>query len=290
MIKIYSKIPVTIFAKENNLLKQTSDKTILILHQLSMLTTYSGNALLSINYIIDAIKYKQKYELQQEIIQTLLLLQKENLIKINTKINNPNYIVDIDTSNLFNLGQFIILENDEYITIQDNSVSKKELFNLLKILLYLKYKSYKRPYNESILETGGKANICYPSYNEIEDNTNISKNNINKLINKLQDLNLIKYDNLGNRKMGKEITQCNNIYVVTSLCNKDEIDIELKEGLKQQKHYYEQQGYKIVKNKTDNNIRKINGRIGYLTAKLNNKTITKEEKKELIKLKEEKLK
>lgn len=73
MIKIYSKIPVTIFAKENNLLKQTSDKTILILHQLSILSNIKNTTLLSIKYLIEQINYKDNDQIRNKI--------KNNIIK-----------------------------------------------------------------------------------------------------------------------------------------------------------------------------------------------------------------
>lgn len=249
MIKIYSKIPVTIFAKENNLLKQTSDKTILILHQLSILSNMKDTTLLSIKYLIEQINYKDNDQIRNEIKTILLKLELDNLIKINSKINKSNELIVIDVSNLKQLDRFILLEDNEYKEIINSTKNKKEQLNLLKLLLYFKYKSYKRPYKESIYDTGGKANCCTQDYITIVKDTNITIKNINKYIDKLKELNLITYTNIGYKILDGKITQCNNIYVVNSLCNKDEIEIELNQAIKQQKYMYEQLGYKITKTK-----------------------------------------
>jgi hypothetical protein len=65
-----------------------------------------------------------------------------------------------------------------------------------------------------------------------------------------------------------------------SICDGEIAENELKEGLKQQQEHYIENGYIIVK--TNNvNDKSIYGRKGFLTKKLNNNTITKQEKEEL---------
>lgn len=174
MIKIYSKIPVTIFAKENNLLKQTSDKTILILHQLSVLSNMKNTTLLSIKYLIEKINYKDNDQIRNEIKTILSKLESDNLIKINSKMNKSNELIVIDIKNLKQLDRFILLEDSKYEEIINSTKNKKEQLNLLKLLLYFKYKLYK-PQNTIT----------------ITKEINIGNKKIYNYINKLKQLNLI---------------------------------------------------------------------------------------------------
>lgn len=286
IINIYTKIPKEIFDTENSIgliHKTNNDNLVFILYYLYLLTNFENKAVISIKFLCEKIGYFNKKDTRDKIIDTLFVLKQNKMIDFDC-INNISDVFEVDTTPLFKDDNFIILEKEEFDKINNSSFSKKEISNLLKVFIYIKSKSYRRLNNEEIYINGGLSQTCYVSYENIAENTTVNKSLIIKYISILQELNLIKYSNLGSKIKNDIVTDCSNIYAITSIC-KENINIELKEGLKQQRYYYEQLGYKIVKNKLTNNKRKINGRIGYLTKKLKNKTITDNELQELNKLK-----
>lgn len=89
-------------------------------------------------------------------------------------MNKSNELIVIDIKNLKQLDRFILLEDSKYEEIINSTKNKKEQLNLLKLLLYFKYKLYK-PQNTIT----------------ITKEINISNKKIYNYINKLKQLNLI---------------------------------------------------------------------------------------------------
>lgn len=241
---------------------------------------------ISISYLINKCNYYSNDKIKNEFKNILNDLCKLKYISTKENISNlkHNDLFIVNTDELFNAENFVILEQKELNTLILNSANKKELLNLLKVYLYLKCRCYKQPTGDYTAKNGGKAQVAFPSYENIAEFTYTSESHIVEYITKLKELNLIDYKNLGKKYKEsdpkKRITDCINVYTIMSICSGEIAENELKEGLKQQQEHYIEDGYIIVK--TNNiNDKSIYGRKGYLTKKLNNNTITEQEKEEL---------
>lgn len=293
-LRVFSKIPKELFyidntneGYKNSILNKLNDsKVVLVLHYLYTLGNRYNITAITIDYLLSKCDYYANTENRKDIINIFKYLKHIKLIDYLDNKINPNDMIEIDIDKLINSNNFVLLEEQEINIINSNSNNKKEFSNLLKIYLYLKARAYNRNSGNDIVMEGGRSQTTYCSYNNISLHTKTGEGQIKKYIDKLQDLKLIKYANLGMKSIevnGKVIIdECINIYAIVNLCN-GSVDAELKEGLKQQENNYTNKGYKIIKvktnNKNDNKV--INGRKGYLIKKQKNNTITNKELKEL---------
>jgi hypothetical protein len=294
-LRVFSKIPKELFyidntneGYKNSILNKLNDsKVLLVLHYLYTLGNRYNITATTIDYLLSNCSYKAIKDNKRDIKSILKYLKQIKLINYFSDNYNSNELIEIDISNLINSSNFVTLEQNEINILETKTDNKKEFINLLKIYLYIKARAYKRNNDSYGLDIeGGRTQTTYCSYDNISLHTNIGQGQIKKYIDKLQDIKLIKYANLGMKSIevnGKVIIdECINIYAIVNLCN-NSVDAELKEGLKQQEYTYKEKGYKIIKvktnNKNDNKV--INGRKGYLIKKQNNNTITNKEIKEL---------
>jgi hypothetical protein len=298
---LYAKIPTQLFyeivkdeivnkitcVKDTSILTNIRDsKVVLILYQLYLNTNYKDKCNISISHLINECGYYNNDKSKSQFKTILNDLCKLKYITTELDLNKlkHNNLLPLDTTKLIETDSFVILKQQELDKITSSSTSNKEILNLLKVYLYLKCKCNKKKDGHTTYVNGGKAQVAYPSYENIAEFTYTSESHIVEYITKLKDLGLIEYRNLGKKyhenDPKKRITECTNIYAITSIVQGEYLEIELKEGLKQQEEFYKSQGYIIVK---DNNIndKSIYGRKGYLTKKLNNETITDKELKEL---------
>lgn len=286
----FSKISNALFYglnddKDKSILKEVNDsKVILILYNLHLLTNKKGVATITINYLIEECNYKIAKNTQIQFKNILTKLQELKLIHINNKFKTYNDIIIIDTSNLNIKTNYFIVEDDELKTIKDNTKDTREYLNLVKIYYYLKARINK---GNNIAIEGGKSQTTFNTYEDISKYTLISEANIKKYIDKLQELKLIKYTNLGYKYKADNIklkTECANIYALTNI-SKEIVDIDLKEGLKQQQYYYEKEGYLITEKGYKANNRQLAGEYGSLIRKEKENKITDIEKERLNEIK-----
>lgn len=264
-----------------------NDKTILILHELYMCTNLRKTAVINIEYLIHKTGYFDNSINRKEFKDILLALKSIDLISFKDDDFKPKDFIEINTSKLIEVNKYCKLHDSEIKLIKDNT-KEKEFTNLLKVYLYLKIRCYKRSEPTPIVKilSGDNPEITYCSYENISYYTNISEGKLKKYIDLLQEINLIKYKNLGLKyhesDKKKRTSDCSNIYALTYVSGLNNLDDELSFGLKQQKEVYKNNGYKIIRNgKYKNNNRQINGRKGYLIKQKNNGKITKEQLKEL---------
>lgn len=223
MKTIYSKIPIQYI---------NQDKAILIIHQLNLLSNHQNKALFSIKYLIQQIAYKDNDQIRGEIKQILLSLEVDNLITLLTPINRADELIVADVEPLKQSIQFVILQEAEYNSIMTIS-NKRTQINLLKLLLFLKCKSYKRPSHKPV--TLGKANCYIGTYDVISNGTNIPKRTIKNYIETLSRLKLLTCLSMEVATNGKNKT--NNIYIVHSLVTN--LEAEIKQAKLQQTHFYQ---------------------------------------------------
>lgn len=298
---VFAKIPTILFyevttdetedksicIKDNSILTNIRDsKVVLILYNLYIRTNYLNECDTSISKLINVCGYYNNDKAKLEFKSVLKSLCDLKYISTDCDFNKikHNDLITFDTIGLIDIDSFVILEQKELNTITSSSTSNKEILNLLKVYLYLKCKCNKRKDGENIQKNGGKAQVAFPSYENIAEFTYTSESCIVEYINKLKNIGLIDYTNIGKKYFEndkkKQITECTNIYIIKSVVPKDFIETEFQEAIKQQRQYYESNGYTIIKDDSISN-KVLYGRKGYLTKRLNNNIITNKEKEEL---------
>lgn len=283
--KIMNKLFYTNEEGKESILKIVNDnKVVLVMHYLYLLTNRCGEVTVSLDFLIEECGYKVDKDSRKSFKYILISLKELGYIKFN-EINKSNDVIKIDTNKLNVDSEFFIVEDEELELIKSIAEDKKEYLNLLKVYYYLKARIHKKK-KDSVSDSESQS--TFNPYEDIANRTLISERNIKKYIDKLQNINLIKYDNLGykykvNNKEFK--TECANVYVLTKVSIDEEtLNYDLKEGLKAQSLYYEEKGYIITKNGYKNNDKKINGKYGSLIKKEKNNTLTEQEEKELNKI------
>lgn len=283
---IFSKVGNNLFYglnndKERSILKEINDnKVIIILHNLYLLTNRKGKANITINYLIEECGYKIAKNTQIQFKDILIKLKDIKLIDIDKAIKSYTSMISIDTNKLNIDNNFFIVEDEEIRIIKYNTTNVKEFLNTIKVYYYLKARVNK---GNNVAINGGKSQTTFNTYEDISKYTLISEANIKKYINKLQSIDLIKYDSLGYKYKIDNIklkTECANIYALTRI-SKEFIDADLKEGLKQQKYYYEEKGYIITKKGYKANNKQLAGEYGSLIKKEKNNKLTDKEKERL---------
>lgn len=262
--EIFSKIPnEVIFSKEGkSILEQIeNDKVILVLHELQLNTTLKNNNISRIS--VETLTQETGYSIKKNVKEfkdILVQLRELKLIEFADFKSNKE-LIEVDITYLKEMDKFIQLYPTE-LKVLHKIEDKRTFINLLKVYTLLKICCYKRAESEMDMEVvGGRAETTYLSHKFISTHTNIDKKYIKKYIDQLQELNLIRYANLGTKykidSKTQKIEECNNIYALTFISgvlsdakkNDEQLKYVLKEGLKQQRGDLESQGYKIVKSK-----------------------------------------
>lgn len=196
----------------------------------------------------------------------LLRLHDANIIRL----HNTNIV-----PKEFNWCELLIDLNDNYFTLDNenknkilNYKSEKTKINNIKLLIlysYLLSRIYKRPDNERDIRVhGGKAQSCYPSYQQIHKDTGVAKSVIKKYIDILVELDLIRYGKPRPyyyvSKSKNEIYESNNNYVLYD--EEGYWEDELKESIKA---YEELSTDKVFVDNYENNNRSENGYIARIT-------------------------
>lgn len=173
-------------------------------------------------------------------------LVKEGILNLDVDIStvNINYLVRCDLNIPYELNKnsqrvnWFSLSVNNYLKIleSENELNK---FTLTNIYFYILARIYRR--NDSINNiriTGGTAEVFWSSQNSIGKDLNLAKVTLNAYLAYLKSLNLIYYGNIGKIEKDNSIIEANNVYAT----NKE----ELKDGLKQSKYYWENQGWELV--------------------------------------------
>lgn len=269
------------------------DKLIIVLHTLYVLTNFRRKATFTLDYLIEECGYIVNKDNRKSFKDLLIKLHEQKLILLETEISSGKIII-VDTERL------MLDANKNYVQVADEEV---EIFKtiedcrlrntLFKLYVYLKARTYKRSINEKTgekykLDIDFAPQVTYQTYEYIAKYTGLAEARIKEYIDKLQEMGLIKYENCGKKyhrnDKNKKLNECPNVYTICNLNEDDEQELEI--GLKQCKYDLEEKGYVIIKKEYKNNNRQLNGKIGGLTKKLNNGTITDEQIEELNSLKE----
>lgn len=132
-------------------------------------------------------------------LHNLKIIELENVNLKPQKLSKCTFLINLNS-------KFFCLEESHKIKILEyHSVEKIDNIKLLLFYCCLLSRMYKRSKNESGFEvSGGKPEVCYPTYEQISKDTHLSETVIKKYIDILVDLNLIRYDNAGRYYMSKD--------------------------------------------------------------------------------------
>lgn len=283
--KITNKLFYTNKEKKESILKiVNNNKVVLVMHYLYLLTNICGEATVSVDYLIEKCGYKVDKDSRKSFKNILDKLKELKYINFNN-INKSNEVIEIDTTKLNVDTEFFVVENEELELIRNNTEDIREFLNVVKVYYYLKARIYKRKETTTI---DPRSQSTYNTYEDIANHTLISERNIKKYIDKLQEINLIRYCNLGYKYRVDNIqakTECANLYVLTKISKDEEmLRYDMKEGLKQEELFYIDKGFIVTENGYKNNDRKLNGFYGSLIKKEKSNRLTDEEREELNKL------
>lgn len=297
----YSKLPNILLVPEkdkdtNEIITKSiykninDDRLILVFDYLYTNTNREGITIFSINDIVTTYGFKidnHKGRINSKIKEIIFKLSLLDYIIIDFdifNINNNELLKCKINDNVikYDSNFTMLLRNELNIILSCNDLDK---LILLKLFCYLKIRMYKRIENKDIQLIGGKAEVCYPSYEVICEEIGISEAITNKYINKLKELKLIVFDNAGvyyhpNNKENKR--ESANTYALYKENGSHEI--ELKESIKFYKKQMKEKGYIFIskdKRQYKNNNRKLNGELGALTKLKNKGTATKEQLKRI---------
>ena len=202
-------------------------------------TDRNGLVRFSLSNIMNMYNIKQsrrKGESNEQITNIILEMNKIKLIEIKESVNK------IPINQLFECTYNGLLKNEygnyiHFTKIERNKFNKilnyKSTFNNISLLFYYCYlcsRIYTRGNeNGDIIDSGGYAEICYPSYKTISEDTDLSEQTIKKYNDILVSMDLIRIGNLGLYYIGEDKKfkrESPNFY---TLVNDNDYNIDKKE-------------------------------------------------------------
>lgn len=124
---------------------------------------------------------------------------------------------------------------NKYSKILDNK-TKKSKFTMTNLYFYILARIIRR--NDNFSQANCGAEVFWCSQEEMCNTLNITRQTLNTYLKALSNLGLIYYDNIGKLVKDNTIITPHNVYATNVQ--------ELKEGLKQSKFYWENQGWELV--------------------------------------------
>ena len=295
----YSIISNNLFyiKEDAGLIKSFNDKLLLVCDYLYTNTNRQDISIFSLSDIVSTYNFKDNYRTNSQFKNIFIEMVNKKYITILSK-DKDNKDIDINNIKLNDLikCKFNLLEkkDNKYIKfIQLFDIEKQKILNykyknnkvdsvkLLVYYCYLKSRMYKRTDDNKINVYGGKSETCYPTYQRIIQDINITENVIKKYNDILIGLNLIRIGNAGlyylKGDSNKKLHESNNVYTLLIDNNEETANNNLKESIKLYKLEYKENRIFINSRKYKNNNRKINGYKGRIKYLINNNKATTEQ-------------
>jgi hypothetical protein len=228
----FTIIPNNIFYTEEgktSLYKQIKNyKIILIMDYLYTGMNRIGNTRLSIGNIITNYNCKfnrNKGGINEQILDILIKLNEIKIIEGNLNLDNIsiNQLIEykyngIEKDKNGNYINFTMIDYKVFNKILNYKEGKVDNVSLLFYYCYLASRMFTRKSDKKDIRVhGGKAEVCYPSYETITKDTDISARTISKYNDILVSMNLIRIGNLGLYYVGdnkKYTRESPNFYVL----------------------------------------------------------------------------
>lgn len=284
---LYNQITNSIFwglngDADKSIFKITKDyKALLILDFIAENQTYQEECMFTIEYFLEqyGLSTHSNSSNLKDIKKILTTLEELKLIKcLNgedlSKVTLKKFIVldirkIIEKKGVEKVKYFQLYRNDKEDILSYNK-EKIDNIKLLNFYCYLRSRIHWHiGKNSTANMEGGRAQVCFPTYETIKRDLKIEDRTITKYIEILdKDLNLIKVANAGlyylKNDKNKIMRESTNIYTVTDIIA---WDAELTQGIKQYKYKYKDERVFTNSRKYKNNNKKANGfvtRIEYL--------------------------
>ena len=131
-------------------------------------------------------------------------------------------------------NKFAILEKEEKDRIYSYNKEKLSHLKLLLYYCYLKCRMYKRPKDDQMVVSGGRAEVTYPTFEKINKDLGLTDDTIDKYNKVLLALDMIRYKSAGTwyykNDPNKIVRESVNFY--TLFTDEETADYNLKEGIK----------------------------------------------------------
>lgn len=284
-------------------------KIILIISYLYLGMDRLKNTKLSIENIITSYGFKtdgHKGRINEQVTDIISRLKEIDIIEGSFNISKikSNQLIEctykgIEKDENGNYINFTMIEHDVFNKILHYKDIKIDNISLLFYYCYLASRIFTRQSDKKDIHAhGGKAEVCYPSYETITKDTDISARTISKYNDILVSMNLIRIGNLGLYYVGdnkKYTRESPNFYVLIKDedCVNTENEksmswyINLKEGMKCFKLAHKDYTFIDTREYKDNN-KKTNGYIARITQLEKEDKATKKQIKKRDKLLNEK--
>lgn len=270
------------------LMDTIGDKVLYILPYLDLMTNRLNMCNFSLENMIINAGYKvdtHKNKSVEQFKTTLQELQLREIIYTNTDFNNvkPKELISCMLNIPFKKKndddtEFFTITHDNFLKIlRDNS--KLDKITLIKIYFYINARLSRRVEEDIDFKhyVGGKSNSFYGTYYTICKDLKITDTVLTKYLKRLQELELVFFDNIGLLQdlLEGTIYTANNVYVIDKK--------ELEQALKESKLYYKECSNIVIlgkKNKEETKkIIGLNGKIIQEKNKKNKNNVDKLEKK-----------
>ena len=296
----YSIISNNLFyiKEDAGLIKSFNDKLLLVCDYLYTNTNRQDISIFSLSDIVSTYNFKDNYRTNSQFKNIFIEMVNKKYITILSK-DKDNKIIDVNNIKLndiirckFNLLEkkdnkyikFIQLFDDEKQKILNykDADNKVDNVKLLVYYCYLKCRMYKRSNEDGdMIEFGGKAETCYPSFKRIANDINITENAIKKYNDILIKLDLIRVGNAGlyyfKSDSNKKLYESNNVYTLLIDNDEETAQNNLKESVKLYKLEHKEDRVFVNKKHYSINNRKINGYKGRIKYLINNNKATTEQ-------------
>lgn len=287
-IKLPNQLVWSYKEDEYTLIDTIGDKVLYILPYLDLSLNRLNMCNFSLEDIIVNAGYKLKTgkdSINNQFKTTLQELQLREIIYTNTDFNNvkPKELISCMLNIPFKKKddddtEFFTITHDNFLKILSDD-SKLDKITLLKIYFYINARLSRRVEEDIDFKhyVGGKSNSFYGTYDTICKDLKITDTVLTKYLKRLQELELVFFDNIGLLQdlLEGTIYTANNVYVIDKK--------ELEQALKESKLYYKECiNIVILGKKSKEETKKIiglNGKIIQEKNKKNKNNVDKLEKK-----------
>lgn len=276
-------------------------KLFILMSYLHINTNRFGIAMFSIEDIITECGLKVNNNKGKSCDQIKLLikfLQDEQLLDDNFDISSikPKQMIKckysgIEKNDAGGMIKFTQIDYNAITKIMKYSERNIDNIRLVYYYGYLSSRMYRRSSSEGNIRKGGRAEVCYPSYQCITDDTGLVDATIEQYNSILVDLDLIRIGNLGtytdknDKVLIKRESPNFYVFVKEEDIGREEKETEwyanLNVAMNVYKEMYPTRIFIGEKDSYKNNNKSLNGYKGSLIKKKKNGTITELEKIEL---------
>jgi len=277
---LWSKIPNMFFYStkegEDSILKHTkfNNKTLLIFDYLYMNRNMREIIKFTLENMIVECGFTcsaKKGESNSKFKNILSILHKIKVIEYEGDFDSvsPKELIICKLSIDFT-NKYTELHDNEKDKIHNQQIEKTDNLKLLMYYCYLKCRMYKRPKNDQLVVSGGKAEVAYPTFKLINEDLGITDDTIDKYNNILVDLDMIRYKSAGTwyykTDPNKIVRESVNFY--TLFTDEETAQHNLNEGIKFYKKMERNSNKVFTGNKNYKNNNKIlNGELGSIIKK-----------------------